>query len=725
MKIKYKLGAAIGILVLCIIAVSIASLLTIERLGARAVHMYDGPLMSISFAQSGHTNFMKSINIFSEAIKDPSEDIIEDLEWSQEDFIGDLEIVIERSELEESRNQATALLTKGEAWLEVAVALIEDEASDTSELEELSEEIEESLDALVEAEAEAGYFARESAEELVQYARVFNIALAVVGTVLGLIVAGSLGYRITSGIRNLSASMIKVSEGELDIEISNKDGRDEIGIMARGLDGFRENAATQVAVLTALQSSDSPTLVLDTNGKTIFANAAFQAFLEKVGPNVSELCCVDEETGQSDYSGLIERLSQESTTEEEEKIKFSSGKVELRRQDVVITVKCAQINDKTGDYAGVALEFEDVTSQQALADEVIEVISNAKAGMFDKRTSVGGGVGFLEEFAGGLNELLETVSDFIQKLDNSISAMAEGDLTCEIEGNFGGDIQHAVERFNQGLERLRSALIGVEDLTGQVHEEMEPIKSGASVLSERASEQLQLLEKSADSMQSISSSITEVASTTSELTKTSLDTANNASDTCKAISSAVDAMSKIEKSSVRVSEIIGVIDGIAFQTNLLALNAAVEAARAGDAGRGFEVVASEVRSLATRSSDAANEVRGIIDEISKEITEGVSLANNSSELITDIDEKIRSLAESLSEASTIQANLSKRVVDSNADIASVKNLTDLNSRLADQNATSASALQSTEEALISQIKKFKTRKQSGYDNVIEDIASTG
>lgn len=310
-------------------------------------------------------------------------------------------------------------------------------------------------------------------------------------------------------------------------------------------------------------------------------------------------------------------------------------------------------------------------------------------------------------------------------LGESISSLSQGDLTHQMTGSYGGDLQVTVGSFNTGLSRLRSALIDVEDLTGQVHQEMGPIKEGAKVLSERAADQLRLLEESSSSMHSISDAITEVATETSDLTQTSVGAADSAGHTKQVISQAVEAMTKIETSSVRVSEIIGVIDSIAFQTNLLALNAAVEAARAGDAGRGFEVVASEVRSLATRSSDAANEVRTIIDEISREITDGVRLAVTSSEVITEIDGEIRYLADRLGKSSTAQANLSQQIKDGSHVLTSVKDLTDLNARLADQNSSSAKALEAAETDLLSKIQVFKTRSGDEFNGEYPELKSTG
>jgi methyl-accepting chemotaxis protein len=173
------------------------------------------------------------------------------------------------------------------------------------------------------------------------------------------------------------------------------------------------------------------------------------------------------------------------------------------------------------------------------------------------------------------------------------------------------------------------------------------------------------------------------------------------------VAKAVDAMARIEDSSRKISDIIGVIDEIARQTNLLALNAAVEAARAGDAGRGFAVVASEVRSLAQRSSQAAKDIKVLITNSSSQVQEGVGLVNQAGTSLTEILASIKQVADIVAEIASASNEQSTGIDQINKALTQMDEVTQQNSALVEENAASAKTLEHQSETMNQKVAFFK------------------
>jgi methyl-accepting chemotaxis protein len=181
------------------------------------------------------------------------------------------------------------------------------------------------------------------------------------------------------------------------------------------------------------------------------------------------------------------------------------------------------------------------------------------------------------------------------------------------------------------------------------------------------------------------------------------------------VAKAVDAMAKIEESSRKISDIIGVIDEIARQTNLLALNAAVEAARAGDAGRGFAVVASEVRSLAQRSSQAAKDIKDLITNSNAQVKDGVDLVNRAGTALTEIVESIKTVANFVADIATASAEQSTGIDEINKALTQMDDVTQQNSALVEENAATAKTLEHQAKAMDEQVAYFNVDGAQGHD----------
>ena len=231
----------------------------------------------------------------------------------------------------------------------------------------------------------------------------------------------------------------------------------------------------------------------------------------------------------------------------------------------------------------------------------------------------------------------------VRQLADALRRLAAGDLTCEIEAVFTEEYEGLRTDFNAAVVELRTVMATIILKTGAIHMSTNEISEAADDLSGRTERQAASLEQTAAALGEITNTVRKSAEGATEARSTVEETKRKAEAGAAVAHDAALAMGEIETSAREISQIIGLIDEIAFQTNLLALNAGVEAARAGEAGRGFAVVASEVRALAQRSADAAKEIKALISNSTAQVGRGVTLVKNAGEMLSQILSQVQKL----------------------------------------------------------------------------------
>lgn len=246
----------------------------------------------------------------------------------------------------------------------------------------------------------------------------------------------------------------------------------------------------------------------------------------------------------------------------------------------------------------------------------------------------------------------------IGRLGDALEALANGDLTANVE-ELGSEFEKLREDFNRAVTALNDVIQSISKSSDVVNSSAWSIREATGQLAMGTEQQAASLEETASALDEITVTVRNASQKADEARRMVAETKYSAGRSGEIVRSAIDAMGRIEDSSSRISQIIGVIDEIAFQTNLLALNAGVEAARAGEAGRGFAVVAQEVRELAQRSSSAAKEIKDLITSSVQEVEGGVSLVRSTGEaleeivnLVNQVDEHVDSIASSAREQAT-------------------------------------------------------------------------
>ena len=313
-------------------------------------------------------------------------------------------------------------------------------------------------------------------------------------------------------------------------------------------------------------------------------------------------------------------------------------------------------DDEIGAIAGSVVELQDMLAHKAQAEAEEEANRQQAAAQLRQR----------EE---SINRArAQEQADVVAALGSALGRLSDGDLTSTITAEFVEEFKQIRNDYNQAVSTLQEALTFVAANATSIRGGATEIANAADDLSRRTEQQAASLEETAAALDEVTATVNKTATGARQASTVVRDTRGEAEVTGAVVSDAVAAMTAIEDSAQKISQIIGVIDEIAFQTNLLALNAGVEAARAGDAGRGFAVVASEVRALAQRSADAAKEIKTLISYSSAQVSSGVTLVGRSGESLTrivarvgEIDALITEIAASAQEQATALGQVNSAV----------------------------------------------------------------
>jgi methyl-accepting chemotaxis protein len=484
-------------------------------------------------------------------------------------------------------------------------------------------------------------------------------------------------------------------------EVPGAERTDELGVLARSLAGIHDAAVANTRIARALTDSSEMVMILDADLEVVFANAAMEEGFRPLWPHLANApagarSLVGLEAGQilSDVSVFLQPDRR------------GAALIEIGDRNFGLSI--TEMRDDGGQLIGRAVTWRDRGDVINSETEVSEVLDAAVEGDFSRRLDAQTRDRFALHVAKSVNRLNEAAGAFFADLEGMVEALAAGRLDRRMDEAHAGRFGRAAANLNGAAARLADTVADIARAAGGMGEAADAIAGEAGDLSSRTEAQASSLEQTAATMEQMAASVKGTADNAASAEALARDAAARSESGRKVMSDAVTAMSRIEESSEQISDIISVIDSIAFQTNLLALNAAVEAARAGEAGKGFAVVAAEVRTLAQRSSQAAKDIAELIQTSSGHVGEGVRLVQSTGSALEEVAEGIERTARTIADISGSVAEQSSGVQETSHALSHMDEGTQRNASMAEQSAASARRLQNEARWLIERVGFFQT-----------------
>ncbi len=373
-------------------------------------------------------------------------------------------------------------------------------------------------------------------------------------------------------------------------------------------------------------------------------------------------------------------------------------------------LKISQMTE--ADAARIVAEEQSRRSMMTdLQDAFGQVVDAAISGDFSKRVDTEFPDPELNSLAGSVNSLVATVDRGLDETGRVLTALANTDLTHRMEGEYQGAFARLKTDTNAVADRLSEVVTQLRATSGTLKTATGEILAGANDLSERTTKQAATIEETSAAMEQLASTVLQNAQRAKDASVNAAEVTRTAEEGGQVMQKANEAMTAIEASSGKISNIIGLIDDIAFQTNLLALNASVEAARAGDAGKGFAVVAVEVRRLAQSAASASADVKVLIEQSAGEVNLGSRLVSDAAARLSSMLEAARAnnqLMEGIARESREQASAIEEV---NIAVRTMDEMTQHNAALVEETNAAIEQTEAQANALDQIVAVFNTGGQ--------------
>jgi methyl-accepting chemotaxis protein len=326
----------------------------------------------------------------------------------------------------------------------------------------------------------------------------------------------------------------------------------------------------------------------------------------------------------------------------------------------------------------VIVDINTVMTQMSEGDFSARVNADARGDLLAMKTNV--------------NHSMDQIELAMKSISTIVAYQSKGDLTNECTAMLSGQLEQTKQALNSTSRRLKEVVSQAVNISNVVNNAAEQVSQGSSALSSRVQEQAAALEETSATMNEMATAVQANTTNARKVADLTNQVQNQATDGVQVMQQTITAMQSIKESSSKISDIVTIIDSIAFQTNLLALNAAVEAARAGEHGRGFAVVASEVRALAGKSAEAAKDIKTLITDSVTRIENGTHLADKSGEMLNGIAGSIHQVASMIDQIATASNEQSIGINQVHRAIADIDKVTQENAALVEETTAAAESL---------------------------------
>jgi len=582
---------------------------------------------------------------------------------------------------------------------------------------EISDKIRQSLDYTIDA-------ITQNSNEITNRANIssyISLAINIVSTIIALAIAISFGYMFGNRIQFLNESVEKISNGEFVNIYSNS--RDEVGVLCRNIANVTatlENITKDVNELSQDHIAGKISTKLDSSkyrGGFAEIVVSINHTVEGLTGDINTFLNVVQEISNGNFSATLPMLPGEKANFNKVSDTMKNNLMAINKE-INLLISFANDGDLSyrchaafqGDWEKILKGLNSlIAAVEMPIKEATSVLLEISKGNFETRitTTYKGDFGVIKD---ALNETSETLQSYIREISSTLNKIARDDLNAEITRNYVGEFIEIKEAINMIIDKLNLVFKEFNSSSDQVLNGAKQLSESNLSLSEGALRQSTSVYTLNDTIRLITDQIKMSVQKSSEIDKLSELSKTNAQVGDGAMKAMLQSMENISQSSQNISNIIRVIEDIAFQTNLLALNAAVEAARAGEHGKGFAVVAEEVRSLAGRSQKAAKETNELIENSISTVNEGTNLAHSTDKALAEIVDSIEKMSEIVSDISGLSGKQSEAINSITRSINEVSEVVDSNSALAEEGASYSQELSSQSEMLKNMIAAFNLKK---------------
>ncbi len=509
--------------------------------------------------------------------------------------------------------------------------------------------------------------------------------------------------------------LLKEAESDLKKELPKFSVASLIG---SNIDVFHKNPSHQRNMLAALKNRHSATITVGNRVFDLLVTPLKQG--AKTVGFVVEWADAKARLLNVDYAAQIAAISRSQAI-----IEFSVDGTIMGANENFLNLMGYSLSELIGKHHSMFVERDYATSNdykafwQALREgryQSSEFKRVTKAGKeviisasYNPILDIHGKVVKVVKFATDVTARVRTVSS----LGEALKRLCSGDFGFQLTEPFSAEFEFLRHDLNRSVSQLRDTFQEISTSVDLISQGTREITQGVGDLSRRTESQAANLEETAAALEEITANVGSSAQRAQEARAVAGSAKSSAEKSGDVVAHAVDAMSRIEDSSSKISNIIGVIDEIAFQTNLLALNAGVEAARAGEAGRGFAVVAQEVRELAQRSAKAAKEIKDLIQNSATEVASGVKLVSDTGGALKSISQLIVEINDHVVAISTAAREQSSGLVEVNSAVNGMDQMTQQNAAMVEESSAAAATLSNETQKLQGMIGQFNLGNHGG------------
>lgn len=504
------------------------------------------------------------------------------------------------------------------------------------------------------------------------------LIVAVLGGILlvSVVLSTFIAKLISTPVRQAVDAAMAVSKGDFSVELHTV-RKDEVGELLRAMAGMSQTIQN---VITAQNTMDDQ----HRNGMTSYRidgtqyQGAFKRLVEAANSLVNNhidikmtMVRVLEQYAQGDFSARMPQLPNEQA-------KLTNA-MESARDNLL-----------------------------ALNGDIQRLVQAASEGDFTARGDTTRYKNDFRVMVESLNTLMAKTENNLQDIAVVLNAVAQGDLTVNMTGNYYGVFARMQQNANQTVAQLLEIVSSIQEASQSISTAASEISMGNNELSARTEQQAANLEETAASMEELTSTVRQNADNAVSANSGAGTAYTIAENGQRAVGDVVAVMRDIESSAVQMRDIVGVIDRLAFQTNILSLNAAVEAARAGDSGKGFAVVAGEIRALAQSSAESAKDIRRLIDTSTTLINQGAKNAQHAGNTIDEVRSAVGQVREKMEEISLASREQSAGIEQVNTTVVAMDEVTQQNAAMVEEAAAAARALEEQSQLLLRSVGVFKT-----------------